>query len=324
MRTQLVRTLSRLSVAALAVATLGIFGAMPAQADVDEATTAVGESSELKVVSYKIMREGTVNGVTQINPDHPWYVGGVNARRYKVIKYIQRSGASVVNLQEAEYRAQRANIKNSVSLKDHWAMIEHNVEVERAWQQRPTIMYDTRKVVKVDAGVRKIGTNALGNPMFVSWARFQDKKSLVYFYVFNAHFASNSGATTPELKEAIKAERDHEMAVVIARINEIVVDPSDPVILTGDFNSTNGSAAIVRARDAGLRDAHNVPGIPITGQGIKTNPDFSVPTETGSRLDRVFFKDNDRLTITSYTTDVSEWLGSDHIPVFATFTLTPQ
>lgn|GEM_PF-2444882 len=324
MKTNLVRTLSRLSIAAVVVASLGTAAASPAQASAEESTAVVAEPSDLKVVSYNILREGTANGVTQINPDHPWYVGGVDARRYKVIKYIQHSGASVVNLQEAEYLAQRADIKNSVSLKDDWAMIEHNVDVDRAWQQRPTIMYDTRKVAKIDAGVRKIGTNALGNPMFMSWARFQDKKSSVYFYVFNAHFSSNSGATTPEQKEAINAERDHEMTVVITRINEIVTDTTDPVILTGDFNSTNGSAAIVRAGDAGLRDAHNVPGIPISGQGLKTNPDFAVPTETGSRLDRVFFKDNSRLTLTSYTTDASEWLGSDHIPIFATFTLTPQ
>lgn len=324
MRTNLARNLSRLSIAAIAVATLGVAAVSPAQAITEEIPATVAEPSELKVVSYNILREGTANGVTQINPDHPWYVGGVDARRYKVIKYIQHSGASVVNLQEAEYLAQRADIKNSVSLKDDWAMIEHNVDAERAWQQRPTIIYDTRKVVKIDAGVRKIGTNALGNPMFMSWARFQDKKSSAYFYVFNAHFSSNSGATTPEEKEAINAERDHEMAVVITRINEIVTNPADPVILTGDFNSTNGSAAIVRARDAGLRDAHDVPGIPVSGQDIKTNPDFAVPTETGSRLDRVFFKDSSRLTITSYTTDVSEWLGSDHIPIFATFTLTPQ
>lgn len=327
LKTNLFRKLSRLGVAAVTIISLGVVGVAPAFANSSEleATTTIGQPSELKVVSYNIFREGTANGVTQVDPNHPWYKDGVTdvqeLRRYKVIKYIQHSGASVVNLQEAEYLAQRADIKNSISLRDNWSMIEHNTDADRAWQQRPTIMHDTTKVEndRAESGVRKIGTNGLGNPMFLQWARFKDKKSQAYFYVFNTHFSSNVGTSTDE----DNARRDSEMAFVVNRINEIVVDPNEPVILSGDFNSSDNSAAMVRAENAGLRDAHNVPGIPINGQGISTHPSFAAP-QPGRRLDRVFFKDNSRMAITSYTTDTSEWLGSDHIPIYATFTLNPQ
>lgn len=330
MRTSLVRKLSRIGIASTAAISLGLVGISPALASAEEtaAEVALGEQSELKVLSYNILREGEFNTSAsdlELRLNHPWKKVGVEARRYKVIKYIANSGASVVNLQEAEYLTQRDHLKNSVSLKEHWRMIEHNTDAARAWQQRPTIMYDTRKLENnpndpTQAGVRKLGTNARNNPMFLQWARFLDKKSQTHFYVFNTHLPSNASSTA----DVMNVERDRQMAVVINRINEIVVDPNDPVILTGDFNSANSSAAILRAKSAGLRDAHDVPGIPISGKGLKTNPGFTVPTTKGNRLDRVFFKENSRLTITSYTTDVTEWLGSDHLPVYATFTLNPQ
>lgn len=280
------------------------------------------EVSDIKVVSYNILREGVYN--TSANDiakrsEHPWNISGNDDRRYRVVKYIQHGGASVVNLQEAEYKDQRASIRDTVSLGEDWAMIEHNTDAVRAWQQRPTIMYDTRKVVKIDAGVRKVGSNALGNPMFLSWARFQDKKSQIYFYVFNTHLSSNKGWTRAEADAA----RDAEMAVALNRIESIVENIDDPVIFTGDFNSPASADAIERAKAAGFLDAHDVPNIPAVGLELKTNPGFTSTAPTGGQIDHIFFKDNSRLAITSYATDATQLNNSDHLPIYATFRLTP-
>lgn len=134
-----------------------------------------------------------------------------------------------------------------------------------------------------------------------------DKTSGIGFYVFNVHFP------VPELNEARLTSMKF-LASEIARITK----NSEPVILTGDFNSPEEDAATIWMKTAAdnpinLVDSYRV-----------LHPDGFVTTGFGTRFDYIYFRKNSLFTSLSSKVITSQGGASDHFPIEADLVVNKQ
>lgn len=149
-----------------------------------------------------------------------------------------------------------------------------------------------------------LGWDATCCNRIASWAKFKDKQSRKQFYVFNVHFDH----------QGVIARRE-SAKLMQQKIKEIAKD--EPVILTGDFNSTPETEQIVLL-SAFLNDAYTVSKMPPYGPvGTFNSFQFTAPYE--KRIDYVFVSDHFEVRKYAALTDSKEQrYPSDHIPVVAT------
>lgn len=152
-----------------------------------------------------------------------------------------------------------------------------------------------------------LGWDATCCNRIASWAKFKDKQSRKQFYVFNVHFDH----------QGVVARRE-SAKLMQQKIKEIAKD--EPVILTGDFNSTPETEQIVLL-SAFLNDAYTVSKMPPYGPvGTFNSFQFTAPYE--KRIDYVFVSDHFEVRKYAALTDSKEQrYPSDHIPVVATVSL---
>jgi len=148
----------------------------------------------------------------------------------------------------------------------------------------------------------------------VTWAKFTYKPTGDDFYFFNTHFDHRG-----------QIAREESAKLLVLKITEIV--GSEPVILTGDFNSTpdsfpytviagtseSGSGAVVP-----LKDAFHHSELPHHG-ALRTYSGFAVNDSLpGDRIDYIFVRNNINVLKHGILTDFREGrYPSDHLPVIA-------
>jgi len=150
-------------------------------------------------------------------------------------------------------------------------------------------------------------------PRICSWARFMEKETGRTFYVYNVHFSSRS-------REA------REKSAILLSDRVIAREHNDPVIVTGDFNAGEGSAAMgtllgntESTSAAGLRDSFRV--LHPDAVGVGTFNGFR-GTTTGDKIDAVLISGEwDVVSATILHMSRSGKYPSDHFPVVATLRL---
>jgi endonuclease/exonuclease/phosphatase family metal-dependent hydrolase len=150
-------------------------------------------------------------------------------------------------------------------------------------------------------------------PRICSWARFADKETGGTFYVYNVHFSSRS-------------QEAREQSAVLLRDRILNRGHPNPVIVTGDFNAGEGTAAMetllgggASSSVAGLTDSFRVlyPGAIDVG----TFNGF-LGTTTGDKIDAVLISSGwDVIAATILRASRSGRYPSDHFPVVATLRL---
>jgi endonuclease/exonuclease/phosphatase family metal-dependent hydrolase len=146
-------------------------------------------------------------------------------------------------------------------------------------------------------------------PRIVTWGRFEDIRTGVPFYIFNTHF-DHVG-----VKARIESAR-----LLLRKIHEIA--GGAPVILTGDFNSTEkDSAYILLTRSDGIHspliDTYSFPGIHRYG-ATQTFTGFQEEIRPDYRIDFIFIHNIQK--VLRFGILWEKWDGqfvSDHNPVIA-------
>lgn len=146
-------------------------------------------------------------------------------------------------------------------------------------------------------------------PRIVTWARFKDLKSGATFYHFNTHFDHRG-----------ENARVESARLLVRKIAEIADDA--PVVITGDFNSTETSDPyhILTDRDGGngLTDAMTISAMPHHGSMGTGTRGFVFPGYPGRRIDYIFVKNNVQVLKHANLSDTfGGRLPSDHLPVLA-------
>ena len=136
-----------------------------------------------------------------------------------------------------------------------------------------------------------------------SWAEFKEKKTGKTFFFFNVHFDHQG-----------KIARIESGKLMVKKIQEIA--GNNPVICTGDFNSTPETDQIQRLSNF-LHNSRTVTQLPPYGpEGTFTNR-FANPIED-QPIDYIFVSDGIKvLKYASATDNDGRFYPSDHLPVIA-------
>jgi len=141
----------------------------------------------------------------------------------------------------------------------------------------------------------------------VTWGYFEDIDTGISFYLFNTHF--------DHIGEKAKKE---SARLILKKVSEIAGE--SPVILTGDFNSTEkDSAYTLLTRDDGVRhcftDTYWAPGVHRYG-GTQTFTGFKEKIRPDLRIDYIFVRNVKQVVFSGIIYE--RWNGtfvSDHNPV---------
>lgn len=143
-------------------------------------------------------------------------------------------------------------------------------------------------------------------PRTASWAKLKDKQSGAVFYFFNTH-----------LDHRGEMARRKSAAILCRRIDSLA--KGYPVVLTGDFNSTENTAAYKRlTADGTLKDALYITKTPHYGP-VNTSSGFIVSSlPIRARIDYIFVNKGVEVLQHATLTDQTEGrYYSDHLPVIA-------
>lgn len=146
------------------------------------------------------------------------------------------------------------------------------------------------------------GSKSWGNEItrICTWARMTDKVTGKTFYAFNVHLDHQS-----------QNSREKSAQLLVKRIGE----KNLPVILTGDFNSTEDNQAYKTVLDSGLIDTFRALHKPGPNQG--TFHAFKGNTD-GAKIDYIFVsKEFKPVSSEIITTSYNGKFPSDHFPVSA-------
>lgn len=153
-----------------------------------------------------------------------------------------------------------------------------------------------------------------------TWAKFQDKQSGAIFYHFNTHYDHRG-------QEA----REESSALIVRMIRQIAGDA--PVVLTGDFNTREGSLAYKRIVGlepvdeelANLRDARYLSGRPWQGPYATFTRENWTVVGDGSPIDYIFVNPGFSVHQFAVIDDrlENDHFPSDHLPVMADLRLAP-
>lgn len=146
-------------------------------------------------------------------------------------------------------------------------------------------------------------------PRIVTWAKFRERSTGRAFYHFNTHFDHRG-----------EQARVESARLLVRKVAEIA--GNEPVVITGDFNTTETSEPYQlltdRSNKSALTDALTVSETPHHGpMGTWTNS-FQFPGVPGRRIDFVFIKN--QVQVLKHANLSDSWSGrlpSDHLPVLA-------
>jgi endonuclease/exonuclease/phosphatase family metal-dependent hydrolase len=290
-----------LPVVSLAVAALGAGGQLPPRPP----------AAPLQVMSFNI-RLGTAND----GEDH-W-----TRRRDFLFEVLREQNADLVGLQEA-FRFQVDEILAAVPA---YAVVGVARDDGRASGEASCILYRRDRFHVAEAGTfwfsdtpDVAGTRTWGNRYnrISSWARFIDRDGSA-FYMYNLH-----------LDHEVQVSRERSTDLLLARIRTRS-QPTEPVIVTGDFNAGEGNPALHRltgvpgvttALPAAFVDTFRV--LHPTEKVVGTFTGFKFGAIEGDKIDYVLVEPGTEVIEASIVrASRNSRYPSDHFPVTARVRLT--
>ncbi len=190
-------------------------------------------------------------------------------------------------------------------------------EIDKDDNEHMGVFYDTNRLKLLESGDFWLsstpdvpGSKDFGQalPRMASWAHFEDRRSGRRFYYFDTHFPYKADA------EAI---RERCAALLQQRIGALPA--GEPVILTGDFNTTpdrDAHALLTRT----LHDAWSA-------SQTQVGPESTFHGFTGTptkRIDWILFRGLDVTRVETVTDHQGAVYPSDHYPVVADFSFQPR
>lgn len=152
------------------------------------------------------------------------------------------------------------------------------------------------------------GTNTWGAGCnrVCTWAYFRDLKTGRLFYQFNTHLDHKSQFSRMKAAE-----------LILNRIKGR--EPTDPVLVTGDFNTSESNPVTVKMKRSGFRDTFRI--LHPDEKNVGTTNAFKETTEP-NKIDYIYIDGGWDVSEAEIVHDKVDgrWI-SDHLPVTATVTL---
>lgn len=263
-------------------------------------------AAPLKVMTFNIRLGTAADG-----EDH-W-----TRRREMLFDVLREENADLVGLQEA-FRFQVDEILAAAPM---YAVVGVGRDDGRAGGEASCILFRRDRFYVDEAGTfwfsdtpEIAGTKTWGNRYnrISSWARFIDRDGSA-FYIFNLH-----------LDHEVQVSREKSAELLLARI-KTRKHPTEPVIVTGDFNSGEGNAALHRLTGVpGLSGGLPAPFVDTfrvkfpTEQTVGTFNSFKFGTVGGDKIDYVLVQPGTEvLDAAIIRTSRNNRYPSDHFPVTA-------
>ncbi|MFA7472832.1 MAG: endonuclease/exonuclease/phosphatase family protein [Spirosomataceae bacterium] len=257
------------------------------------------QAQELRVMSYNIRYKNTIDSIN--NWDH---------RKENLTGLIRYHGADVVGVQEAQ-PDQMADLEKLLP-EYSWYGVPR---VEGKSGEYTAIFYRKDRFEQLDAGtfwlsetpdVKESKSWDAFYPRTASWAKLRDKKTKRTFFFFNTHFDHRGRVARVKSAETLRQQ--------IAKIAG-----NQPVVVTGDFNTTPQSEPFQKMTEGGvLKDAIHVSETPHYGP-VNTSSGFFVRKEPiRAKIDYIFVSNKVRVLQHATLTDQQEGrYYSDHLPLIA-------
>lgn len=269
-------------------------------------------AAPLHVMTFNI-RLGTAND----GEDH-W-----TRRREFLFDVLKEQDADLVGLQEA-FRFQVDEILAAVP---QYAVVGVGRDDGRAAGEASCILFRRDRFHVSESGTFWFsdtpdvpGTRTWGNRYnrISSWARLIDRDGSA-FYIYNLH-----------LDHEVQPSRERSTELLLARIQTRTY-PTEPVIVTGDFNSGESNAALHRLTGVpGATGALPAPFVDTfrmlhpTEKTVGTFTGFKFGAIDGDKIDYVLVQPGTAVTeATIVRTSRNNRYPSDHFPVTARFMLLP-
>jgi endonuclease/exonuclease/phosphatase family metal-dependent hydrolase len=244
-------------------------------------------------------------------------------RRALLFNVVRGSEPEVLGVQEA-LRFQLDELRQAIS---RYAEVGVGREDGAEAGEYSAILYDTRRLELLDQGTfwfsstpEVPGSKSWGNNItrICTWAHFRDRQRADEFYVYNVHWDHES-----------QPSRDSSAVLLLRRITERA-DPSDPVIVMGDFNAGETNSAFRTLLTGGPR----VEGAPRlldtfravqpSARNVGTFHGFSGGTD-GEKIDAVLVSADWEIEDADILRDAKDGrYPSDHFAVIARVFLRPN
>ena len=255
-------------------------------------TTAYGQQKQLRVASYNLRVNIASDGI------NVWA-----NRKDEVKALIQYHDFDIVGTQEG-FPDQLSDLSEMTDY------ASFGYEGGGATNTGEHIFYKKERFSLLDSGyfwlsetpdVPSFGWDAQNYKRICSWVKLYDKNTEKTVYLFNVHFDHQG-------EEA----RRQSAKLMVQKLSEIVV--ADPIICTGDFNSTPDSEQI-QTMQAFLHDAYAHTQQPPYGP-TGTFTAFKLDAELKNRIDYVFVSPHFNVLKYATLTDFkNQRYPSDHLPV---------
>ena len=280
-------------------------------ASINRLTSAAVEerTAEITVGSYNILIQPYGDASF---PSHVW-----QDRKVIISNYIVNSDFDVLALQEARHSAQRDELMEL--LPNNWRIMQSHTTDGKDGEN--AIIWNNSTTELVDEGWEEIWPVGIYAPTdqasfnaearWLSWVLVRDRASNAEYFVFSTH-----------LDHVSSELRQDQIESTLSIISTITSGYDLPVIFAGDMNSSQTSSVDSTIRAAGyqssLRDADT-----IVNDNYSTYQGFNNPSATGSPwvIDHIYYLPDGARAL-YYETDTSNYTGSDHLPVFARFSIT--
>lgn len=188
----------------------------------------------------------------------------------------------------------------------------HLTGEEKTFSEEGNIFFNPLLFDILESGLIDIGH--IEEDRALIWIKFISKINQKNFYVFNVHLTSC--ANEYEKSKAINI-RIHQATKINQAIRDLVSDPTEPVILLGDFNEDEHP--LWKFKEENLFSVHEV----LFRSPKATSPTMQLPGKIPAVDDWIFFRGSLRpkaidLVECSYT----KMPISDHKPLLAVFLLS--
>lgn len=260
--------------------------------------TSAAQIAQLKAMSYNI-RCGSCEAAT--SPNH-W-----DKRKFLLAHLINQHNPDIIGLQEAEIN----QVEDLVTMLEHYSWIGVGREDGKDKGETTAILFrqgrfslQAQQTLWLSQTPQRasLGWDA-SFKRTLSIAKLLDNQSKQTLYVFNTHF-DNVG----------EMARQESAKILLQQAANL--EPTSPLIVTGDFNLVAASKGYEILTGA-LADAGKISTLPSMG-GTKTFNGFGENTEPDNKIDFVFVKPG--IKVLSHQIDTTTYNGSypsDHYPVIS-------
>lgn len=240
-------------------------------------------------------------GTALDGPDH-WVF-----RRPRMIEVLKKRTPELLGLQEALF----FQVDDLLQAFPQFKSVGVGRDDGKMAGEYSAILYDTARLQLLDSGTFWLsdtpeiaGSNTWGAQCvrICTWAQFKDVKTSREFYHFNTHLDHKS-----------QPARAKGVRLILERVGKRKT--ADPVLVTGDFNTSESNPAANQMRKAKFRDSFRV--VHPDAKDVGTTNAFK-PTTEANKIDYIWVDSNWKVLEAEIVHDKVDgrWI-SDHLPVTA-------